>query len=67
MIDLSKIEGTDIAMFVATDDEYCPYERAVETKEIIGDEVTYFQKMQGWDHARFSYDSSVDFMQKLTA
>ena len=67
MIDLSKIEGTDIAMFVASDDEICSYERALETNEIIGDNVTYFQKLQGWDHLRFAYDSSDEFMQKLTA
>ena len=52
-------------MFVAENDNICTYAQAEETKSIIGDDVTYFQKMDGWAHEDFAYKNGDDFVNKL--
>ena len=53
LIDIGGINKTPISMLVGTEDQTCPYERAVQTAEIIGDMVVHFETMQGVDHNYF--------------
>lgn len=52
-------------MFAGTADETCPYARAVETAKILGDTVTHFESIEGWDHFSFSDANNEWFMEKL--
>lgn len=53
LIDIGSIDKVPIAMLVATADQNCPYQRAVETAGIIGDMVTHFESIEGKDHFYF--------------
>ena len=65
MIPLSSIDKVPIAMFAGSADQTCPYARALETKDIIGDAVTHFRTIEGKDHGWFGSANKKWFIDEL--
>ena len=62
LIDIASIDKVPISMMSGTEDVTCPYSRALETAEIIGDAVVHFESIEGEDHGYFGGANDEWFM-----
>jgi len=54
LINLAGINKVPISLLVGTEDNTCPYSRAVETASIIGEAVVHFESIEGYNHLSFA-------------